>query len=101
MVGDENGDSVTWFGLDITAPFEFMACHIASVVYWLVALFRDHPFCRRHGHHDHMGLHGFKAELYLALPHPYCQRHYSYFRQGVMVEEIMVYSPRMGMLLRL
>ena len=41
MVGDENGDSVTWFGLDITAPFEFMACHIASVVYWLVALFRD------------------------------------------------------------
>ncbi len=41
MVGDENGDSVTWFGLDITAPFEFMACHIASVVYWLVSLFRD------------------------------------------------------------
>ena len=41
MVGDENGDSVTWFGLDITAPFEFMACHIASVIYWLVSLFRD------------------------------------------------------------
>lgn len=41
MVGDENGDCVTWFGLDITAPFEFMACHIASVVYWLVSLFRD------------------------------------------------------------
>ena len=41
MVGDENGDSVTWFGMDITAPFEFMACHIASVVYWLVSLFRD------------------------------------------------------------
>ncbi len=39
--GDENGDLVTWFGLDITAPFEFMACHIASVVYWLVSLFRD------------------------------------------------------------
>ena len=41
MVGDENGDCVTWLGLDITAPFEFMACHIASVVYWLVSLFRD------------------------------------------------------------
>ena len=41
MVGDENGDAVTWFGIDITAPFEFMACHIASVVYWLVSLFRD------------------------------------------------------------
>lgn len=41
MVGDENGDSVTWFGMDITAPFEFMACHIASMVYWLVSLFRD------------------------------------------------------------
>lgn len=41
MVGDENGDRVTWFGLDITAPFEYMACHIASVVYWLVSLVRD------------------------------------------------------------
>lgn len=41
MIGDENGDMVTWFGLDVTAPFEFMACHIASVVYWLVGLFRD------------------------------------------------------------
>lgn len=41
---DENGDLVTWFGLDITAPFEFMACHIASVVYWLVSLFRDTAF---------------------------------------------------------
>ena len=29
MIGDENGDMVTWFGLDVTAPFEFMACHIA------------------------------------------------------------------------
>lgn len=41
MSGDENGDAVTWFGLDITAPFEFMACHIASVVYWLLSLVRD------------------------------------------------------------
>ena len=41
MNGDENGDIVTWFGLDITAPFEFMACHIASVVFWLLSLCRD------------------------------------------------------------
>ena len=41
MVGDEDGDMVTWFGWDITAPFEWMACHIASAVYWLVSLFRD------------------------------------------------------------
>ena len=41
VTGDENGDAVTWFGLDITAPFEFMACHIASAVYWVVSLFRD------------------------------------------------------------
>lgn len=41
VLGDEDGDVVTWLGMDITAPFEFMACHIASVVYWLVSLFRD------------------------------------------------------------
>jgi len=44
MQGDENGDMVTWFGLDVTAPFEFMSCHIASAVYWLVSLFRDTVF---------------------------------------------------------
>jgi len=41
MVGDEDGEIVTWFGLDVTAPFEFMVNHITSVVYWLVCLFRD------------------------------------------------------------
>ncbi len=41
VTGDENGDIVTWFNLDVTAPFEWMACHVASVVYWLVSLFRD------------------------------------------------------------
>lgn len=41
MNGDEVGTQVTWFGLDVTAPFEFMACHVASAVYWLVSLFRD------------------------------------------------------------
>ena len=39
--GDEDGEMVTWFGMDVTAPFEFMVCHIAQVVYWLVGLFRD------------------------------------------------------------
>ena len=42
--GDENGDLVTWLGWDVTALFEFMACHIARVVYWLVSLFRDTAF---------------------------------------------------------
>ena len=41
MNGDEHGEQVTWFGLDVTAPFEFMACHIASVVYGLLSLFRN------------------------------------------------------------
>ncbi len=41
MNGDEFGEQVTWFGLDVTAPFEFMACHVASAVYWLLSLFRD------------------------------------------------------------
>ena len=41
MTGDEHGDMVTWLGMDVTAPFEFMACHVASMVYWLVSLVRD------------------------------------------------------------
>ena len=41
MIGDEDGEMVAWFGWDVTAPFEFMACHIASAVYWLLSLFRD------------------------------------------------------------
>ena len=41
MIGDEDGELVTWFGLDVTAPFEFMSCQIAKVVYWLVSLVRD------------------------------------------------------------
>ena len=41
MTGDENGDVVTWFGLDVTAPFAFMSHHIAACVYWLVSLCRD------------------------------------------------------------
>lgn len=41
MTGDENGDYVSWFGWDVTAPFEWMACHVAEAVYRLVSLFRD------------------------------------------------------------
>jgi len=41
VLGDEGGDQVTWFGLDITPPFDFLATHIASAVYWLVHLVRD------------------------------------------------------------
>ena len=41
VLGDEGGNQVTWFGCDITRPFEVMASHIASVVYWLVHLLRD------------------------------------------------------------
>ena len=41
VLGDEMGDQVTWFGMDITAPFEWMACHVAAVVYWLITLVRD------------------------------------------------------------
>ena len=41
MVGDECGDAVTWLGLDVTRPFEIMAAHVASAVYWLLTLCRD------------------------------------------------------------
>lgn len=38
VLGDESGTQVTWFGLDITQPFDTMAQHIASTVYWLISL---------------------------------------------------------------
>lgn len=41
MVGDEGGEMVTWLGLDVTAPFEWLSAHIAAVVFWLVSLCRD------------------------------------------------------------
>lgn len=41
FTGDEYGDVVTWLGMDVTAPFEIMACHIAQAVFWLVSLVRD------------------------------------------------------------
>ena len=44
MLGDEDGAVVTWFGMDVTAPFDWMARHIAAVVFWLVSLFRDTAF---------------------------------------------------------
>ena len=41
VLGDEGGIQVTWFGIDITAPFDFLAAHIANAVYWVVHLVRD------------------------------------------------------------
>ena len=38
MLGDEDGVVVTWFGLNVTAPFDIMARHIAAVVYWMTDL---------------------------------------------------------------
>ena len=41
VVGDEGGDQVTWFGMDISAPFDWLAQHIAHIVFWLVQLTND------------------------------------------------------------
>lgn len=41
VLGDESGDQVTWFGIDISRPFDFMAQHIAHVAYWLIQLTND------------------------------------------------------------
>lgn len=41
MVGDEDGEVVTWFGMDVTAPFAFMVSRVVEAVYWLLALVRD------------------------------------------------------------
>lgn len=41
VIGDEHGGAVSWFGLDITAPFDFMANHIATVCYTILSWFKD------------------------------------------------------------
>lgn len=42
ITGDENSTGpILWFGLDISAPFLWLASHIAQVVYELVSLTRD------------------------------------------------------------
>lgn len=41
VLGDEGGEQVTWFGMNITRPFDILAAHIANAVYWLVHLTRD------------------------------------------------------------
>lgn len=41
VLGDEGGEQVTWFGMNITRPFDILAAHIANAVYWLVYLTRD------------------------------------------------------------
>lgn len=42
VLGDESGIQVTWFGLDITRPFDAMAHHITSIVYGLLSLTNEH-----------------------------------------------------------
>ena len=37
VLGDEGGDIVTWFGLDITRPFDIMSAHITHIVYRLIS----------------------------------------------------------------
>lgn len=44
VLGDEGGTMVTWFGLDITRPFDIMAHHIASITYWLISLTNDQVY---------------------------------------------------------
>lgn len=44
VLGDEDGIQVTWFGMDITRPFDAMSEHISSVVYWLLSLTNDHVY---------------------------------------------------------
>lgn len=41
VLGDEGGEQVIWFGVNITRPFDILAAHIAKAVYWLVHLTRD------------------------------------------------------------
>ena len=41
VLGDEGGSQVTWFGIDISYPFDYMAQHIANVVYRLIHLTND------------------------------------------------------------
>ena len=41
VLGDEQGDYVLWFGIDLTAIFNAVTAHIASAVFWLVSLVRD------------------------------------------------------------
>ena len=44
VLGDEDGIQVTWFGMNITRPFDAMSEHISSVVYWLLSLTNDHVY---------------------------------------------------------
>lgn len=44
VLGDEGGSMVTWFGLDITRPFDIMSAHITHIVYWLISLTNDHAY---------------------------------------------------------
>ena len=39
--GDDGTGLVTWFGLNISAPFQWMAAEVTDAVFWIVSLFRD------------------------------------------------------------
>ena len=41
VIGDEFGDQVTWLGMDVSRPFDFMAQHIAHLVFWFIQLYND------------------------------------------------------------
>ncbi len=41
VTGDEGTGLVTWFGLNISAPFRWMAANITDTVFAIVSLFRD------------------------------------------------------------
>ena len=44
VTGDETGGPVSWFGIDITLPFDFMASLITDRAVWWLSLFRDNIY---------------------------------------------------------
>lgn len=44
VIGDDSGTEVTWFGIDITAPFDYMVYHISNIVYKLISLTNDQVY---------------------------------------------------------
>ena len=44
VIGDDIGTEVTWFGIDSTAPFDYMVYHISNIVYGLISLTNDQVY---------------------------------------------------------
>lgn len=44
VIGEESGGPVTWFGLNITAPFDFMAAWITDRAVWWLSLVNDNVY---------------------------------------------------------